>query len=231
MNLATFRSRVSHATGLSNTSGSTEQGLIDGWVNEAVEQFLRKTKIHVRTASLALTADQGDYELDTDILSFRNVWIEPANDGPQRTLDQVSELQIIEYRRLATATPDPTARWFALGGANVFMLYPAPDDSGDMLHIAYVPRPAALAATADSPSSTANGGIPSEFHPTLEAYAKWKAGEHAANPLAPEWRQEWFTGIADAKIDTGRKAGLLVTRARIGYRTHWPVSPGVDTGV
>lgn len=234
MNLATFRSRVSGAIGLSNTDGSLEQSLIDGWVNEAVEQFLVLTKMHQRTAALAVTADQGDYELDTHILSFKNAWIEPADGSTDIVLEQVDASTIHEARRYQAAAPT-NARWFALEGANQLLLYPSPGSSSDLLHITYVPRPTALSATADAPSATANGGIPSEYHPTLELYVKWKAAEYAddrSSQAGMTYRQQWLEGVAFAKGQMLRKGGVRIGRARFGRagRRRWPVTPGTDTG-
>lgn len=232
MNLATFRARVSGAIGVDNTASSDEQALVDGWVNESVVQFLIRTKAHARLAALALTADQGDYEIDTDILAMRAAWIEPAS-GQDIPLRECSPDEIVNYRRFQGVTGDPSARLFALQGSNVLMLYPPPGSSSDVLHIYYVPRPAAMAASADTPSATANGGVPEEFHPILENYVKWKAAEYANNgpsQLGQLWKAEWEAGVVQARVANARKGGLTTQRVRIGAPARWPSSPGVDNG-
>lgn len=233
MNLATFRSRISGAIGVDNTAGSDEQLLVDGWVNEAVVQFLVRTKSHFRTAALALTASQGDYELDTDILALRAAWIAPAGGAQQIPLRQVSPEEVIDFRRYQNSVPDPSVRVFAQAGANFLMLYPTPGSNSDVLHVQYVPRPAALSTSADSPSATANGNIQEEFHPVLENYAKWKAAEYANNgpsQLGQMWKAEFEAGLVQARIAHTRKSGMNTQRVRIGAPSRWPTSPGVDTG-
>lgn len=233
MNLATFRARVSGAIGVDNTDGSTEQALIDGWVNEAVVQFLLRTKSHARSAALTLTADQGDYTIDTDIIAMRAAWIEPVNGLQEIPLRETSPEEIVGYRRYMGVTGDPSARLFALQGSNVLMLYPPPASSSDILHIYYVPRPTALAASAESPAATANGGIPEEFHPILENYVKWKAAEYANNgpsQLGQMWKAEWEAGLVQVRVSNTRKGGLNTQRVRVGAPARWPTSPGVDNG-
>lgn len=233
MNLATFRSRVSGAIGLDNTASSTEQGLIDGWVNDAVIQFLVETKCYTRTVAMALTADQGDYDMDADILSMKNLWIEGA-DGTNVPLKQVDASEIIGRRTLEQAA-NPTVRMFALDGANMLRLYPSPSSSSDVLHATYVPSPTALSASGDAPSASANGGIPAEFHIILEDYVKWKAAEYAndqASSGGQAYKASWAEGVMRAKGKMARKAGVVVGSARVGRgpRWTWPVSPGVDSG-
>ena len=233
MNLATFRARVSGAIGVDNTDGSAEQALVDGWVNESIVQFLSRTKAHARLAALALTADEGDYTLDTDILAMRAAWIEPANGLQEIPLRETSPEEIVAYRRYQGVSGDPSARLFALQGSNLLHLFPAPSSSDDVLHIYYIPRPAALAASGDSPAATANGGIPEEFHPVLENYVKWKAAEYANNgpsQLGQMWKAEWEAGLVQVRVANAKKGGLNTQRVRIGAPARWPSSPGVDNG-
>lgn len=233
MNLATFRARVSGAIGVDNTDGSAEQALVDGWVNESVVQFLVRTKAHARPAAMSLTADQSDYEMDTDILAMRGAWIEPAGGLQEIPLRETSPEEIIAYRRYQGINGDPSARLFALQGSNVLMLFPPPASSDDILHIFYVPRPTALAASGESPAATANGGIPEEFHPVLENYVKWKAAEYANNgpsQLGQMWKAEWEAGLVGVRISNAKRGGLNTQRVRVGAPARWPSSPGVDNG-
>ena len=233
MNLATFRARVSGAIGVDNTDGSTEQALLDGWVNESVVQFLLRTKANAQAAALSLTAGEGDYVLDTDIIAMRSAWIEPANGLQEIPLRETSPDEIVAYRRYQGVSGDPSARLFALQGSNVLMLFPPPGDSTDVLHIYYVPRPAAMSTTADTPAATANGGVSEEFHPILENYVKWKAAEYANNgpsQLGQMWKAEWEAGLVQVRVANTRKGGLNTQRVRIGAPARWPASPGVDHG-
>lgn len=233
MNLSDFRARVSGAVGISNVDSSTEQGLIDDWANEAVVDFLRRTKMFTRTAQLSLTADQYIYTLDTDILSFKNIWVEPAS-GTSYMLDPRSVEDILYMRTLVT--PSYAPMYYALEGTDVLMLHPAPQASTDVLHITYVPRPTAMSATSDAPSATANGGIPSEYHQVLEAYVKFKAADYVddeSSQHGQRYLQEYMAGVTEAKIDTLKKAGIRLAPIKPGMRNRRrgiPRSPGVDMG-
>lgn len=236
MNVAEFANRVTGAIGIdaatANSATSNEYTLFLSWLNEGVTKFLRKTKVFKRTASLAVTAASADYSLDTDILAFEDVTYTPA-DGTQRSLIQIDSAEIREMRLQTTSTAMPP-EFFAYEG-QVIMLYPSPQSSSDTLHIVYVPRPvSALAATADTPSATAYGGIPSEYHDVLEAYVKWKAGEHAndaASQNGATFAQQWEQGLVDTRVSEQRKAGMRIGSVNIGRR-NWRnrAGNGVDLG-
>ena len=228
MNLATFRSRVARVSGMS-PSDSGDLTLIDGWVNDGVVQFLRETKMNVSLASLAVTADEGTYTLDTDILAMQALWYAPA-DSQSALMEPLAPETLIQRRLFETGENTPP-RYYALAGANTIMLWPTPSDGTETLHILYVPRPAALSTTADSPAATANGGIPEEYHPILEAYAKWKAceaEEHKPSEAGAVFMREWQAGVAQARGDVKRKAGVTVPSVRLGRPRRVPASPGVD---
>jgi hypothetical protein len=235
LNVADFALRVTHAIGIdaatANSASSQEYTLFLSWLNEAVVQFLRKTKVFKRTAALAVTASQGDYNMDTDVLAFEDVTFAPSG-GTSRSLTQIDTWQIRDMRLVAVTTTDP--EYYAYEGQTL-MLYPSPRSSSDQLHILYVPRPAALAATGDAPSVTANGGIPAEYHPVLESYVKWKAAQHAndkASGNGAMFQQEFEQGCVEARVAEQRKAGMRIGAVNIGRgRSAWTyASPGVDLG-
>lgn len=230
MNLNDFRVRAARVSGMS-TSESGDTDLLDSWANEAVVQFLKDTKLDVRKAALALTADQGDYTLDADILSFSDVWIEPASGQFDGLLQPTSSGDLIARRRLEV-TPESSVVYYALRGAHTLMLHPAPQSSSDVLHILYVPRPDAMATTAATPSATANGNIPEEYHPLIEAYVKWKAcsaEEHRGSDNGLQFQAEYERGVARVRGDMNKKAGVLKAGATWGRRgKRFPVTPGTD---
>jgi hypothetical protein len=228
MNLATFRSRAARVSGMS-TSDAGDLALLDAWTNDAVEQFLRETKINVRLASLNATAGSANYTLDTDILAMQAVWYAPAADAQSALLQPRVPEDLINMRLLADETTPP--RYYALAGANTLMLHPTPA-SGDVLHILYVPRHTALSATADTPSATANGNIPAEYHVILEDYVKWKAceaEEHKPSDFGRAFMQAFESGCARVRGEAQKKAGVVVAPVRIGRpRANWPHGNGVD---
>lgn len=228
MNLATFRSRVARVSGMSPTD-SGDLALIDAWVNDAVVQFLRETKLNVALAALSVTADQGNYTLDTDILAMQALWYSPADS--QSALMVALAPETLIQRRLFESGENTPPRYYALAGANTLMLWPTPTASSETLHILYVPRPDALASTADSPAATANGSIPEEYHTILEAYAKWKAceaEEHKPSENGMVFQREWQAGVAQVRGDIKKKAGIDMPAVRLGRPRNLPAAPGVD---
>lgn len=214
-------------------STAADLALIDSWANEAVLQFLKDSKVYVLQAALSVTAGTPDYTLDTDILAFTDVWIGNAS-GEDNVLEPVDTREIIRMR-LQGGTAGVQPRYYALQGSNLIMLHPSPLSNSDLLNMLYVPRPvSALAATADTPSATAFGGIPSEYHPALEAYIKWKAceaEEHKASDNGQIFYAEYQTSIARVRRDINLKAGSFKAPARYGRGVRYPSSPGVDLRV
>lgn len=236
MNVADFALRVTHAIGIdaatANSATSQEYTLFLSWLNEAVVQFLRKTKVTKRTATMSVTAAQGDYYFDTAVLAIEDLSYTPA-DGTARTLKQIDSSEIRDMRVMNVQSGN-APEWYAYEG-NLLMLYPAPLSSSDSLSVVYVARPTAMAATTDAPSSTAFGGIPAEYHPVLESYVKWKAAQHsndAASQNGGAFEQEWERGVVDTRISEQRKAGMRIGSVNIGRGRNWRsyASPGVDVG-
>jgi hypothetical protein len=172
-----------------------------------------------------------DYTLSASILAMQALWFAPAADA-QSALLQARVPEDIVGMRLAVDSVASNPRFYALAGANTIMLHPAPQATGDTLHILYVPRHTALSSTADSPSATANGGIPAEYHVILEDYVKWKAceaEEHKPSDNGKVFMQAFESGCARVRGEAQKKAGVVVAPVRVGRpRTVWPHSPGVD---
>lgn len=233
MNLANFRTRVARVSGMSPTD-SGDLALIDAWVNDAVTQFLKDTKFNVLQASLSVTAGTPDYTLDTDILAFTDVWLDSASGSTQDGLLEPRDSREILRMRLQSDWTGVPPMYYGLQGGNLIMLHPAPVSSSDKLNIIYVPRPLnALSVTSDTPSATASGGIPSEYHAVLEAYAKWKAceaEEHKPSENGQMFMAEYNTGIARVRRDLNLKAGVFKSPARWGRNGYYPAGRGVDLG-
>jgi hypothetical protein len=148
-----------------------EQGRIDGWVNDAILDILRKTRCYVRADTMTMTANEKDYDLSSLVL----VIMEMELTGNYAAFDRVSGDELRRLRRSSVAT-DTTTYKYALEGANLVMVYPTPS-SAVSIDIYYVPRPTALSAPADDPSAPTFGGVPAEFHEGIELYAMWKAAD------------------------------------------------------
>lgn len=232
MNLSEYRTRIARVTGMS-TAAAGDLSLMDSWVNEGVVQFLRETKLNTRLAALAVSAGQGDYTLDDDILAMQGLWYQPSGSTEQRLLEPVSPETLFQLR-MPTNQSSTIVRHYAMSGAWTLMLWPDPPSSSDILHILYVPRPTAMSVTSDSPADSNHGNVPLEYHPIIEAYAKWKAAsaeEHKGSDNGLQFQAEWERGIAKIRGEVQRKAGMVQPRVRLGYPAPTvPLSPGVDLG-
>lgn len=224
---ADLRSRVAGAIGLSNVAGSSEQALIDSWLDEAVEQYLIETKCAIDTASLVLTADVGDYTLPSSVLALRNIWIVTAG-GTRVNLEPVSTGEILERRRYASTGMFPMV--FSLEGFDFLRISPNAS-AGDTLYWDYVPAPTSWnsgTATNDVPPF-----IPTWAHPAIEAYAKWKAADwddDLSSQVGQAYHQDWEVELKKARSRINRLSGKWGP-ARPGRRRNAvPTSPGVDTG-
>lgn len=232
MNLSTFRSRVSGSVGIGAASQTAEQALIDGWVNEGIVDFLRRTKTHKRLLQMNLTANEWKYTLDTDILSLEKVWIDTSSALQDRLLEPLDSAEIFRMRAVENPV-DVGPMYYSLEGAHLLLLHPAPAASSDTLNAVYVPRPAALSATSDSPASTANGGIPEEFHQFIESYAKWKAADYVddqTSQFGQVYMQEYLAGVVEAKKALTQKAGVRLSGIIPGRfpKRAIPRTPGTD---
>lgn len=222
MNLTTFRARVAGSIGLDNTAGSEEQALIDGWVNEGVEQFLLDTGMKVALGTITTTAGEGDYDLPEEVLALRKVWID---DTPDWILEPVSEDDILWFRR-AEGIP---LRYYSIAGANLLQLAGIPDDAST-INITYVPRPVTLVNGSDEPTE-----IPAEYHPVPEAYAKWKAADYdddTSSEVGRRYFEEYAMGVKKAVSRMNRRGGRMLSPVRPGRRRprRWGVSNGIDLG-
>lgn len=183
--------------------------LCDGWVNEAVVDILMETQVYVVESTASLTAGQGDYVMDSNILLIKDVYV--SSGGSNWTFDHVSPDQIIQYRTSSTIGGGPS-RYFALNGADVLMLYPTPS-SGDSLTLYYVPRPTALSDAPDDPSQASLGGIPSEWHKAIQWYALWQAGDYMDDDSShngQDYRQEYEAWLKRIKKERSRKGGRRI---------------------
>ena len=229
MNLATFRTHIARATGLA-TGDTTVLQLIDDAVNEGIVEFLKGTKIFSIPAALSLTADQDTYSLDADILTIQSIWYGPA-DGTQSVMREEVGLGDLLQLKLRQSAVDVTPRYFARLGGNAIQLYPAPGSTSDQLHVTYTPYPSALSATADTPSATANGGIPAEWHKSIEAYAKWKMAEnegHRPSQFGAVWKNEFQQDVGLARAHMNRKLGPRRRGIIPGRPSIFPVGNGID---
>ena len=214
MNLGQLRTRTAGAIGLNNSDGHAEQDLMTGWANEAVIQFLIETRCRVDEGEADVTPDEGDYELPNQILMIQQIWLA---SNPANLLEPKTPEEIFDLRRSATVAD---MRYFALNGANRLMIYGTPSEA-DSLMFVYVPRPGEMTDAEHDPSATAYGGIPSEYHPALETYMKWKGAEYDDKETAitaKEFAAQWIIEVQRAKALMARKKGRRAPKAVPGVR-------------
>lgn len=204
---------------------------------------LLRTHVYITTATMTLTANQGDYNLDPGILAIDDIYL--SSSGANFRLQRLASTDLINLR-LFSVTSAPI-QMYGMSGANLFMVYPTPLQA-DTLTIYYVPRPTAMASGTDDPSTTTFGGIPSEYHYGLELYMQWKAGDafddesssngetyrraYLGDPTAPPGsEQKWgFIGTMkrDIRVKAGKHLGSVLIPPR-NRRIYIP-QPGFDMG-
>jgi len=229
LDLALFRTRISFATGLKNTAGNSEQVLIDGYVNEAVVQFLVETKCHIKKFAVQLQADQAWYDLDDDMLAIKELWIE-SESAQNVPLQPVEISEIIRRQTLGGGVGAyPTV--YALEGQNLLAIDPAANSSSDELHGLYVPRPTSMSSGSHTPSTATHGNIPEEFHPVLQSYAMAKVtadDDKSIGKIPKEHQEDWDAGVIRARVRLNKKAGVFLAPARPGRKRIIPRTPGTD---
>lgn len=221
MTKGTIRDRVASKIGMKSTE---EFGLLEGWIDEAVEQYLVETKALVREGVMALTSGVSDYTLPVGILSFSSIWVDPANNDTVE-LTQVGSGEMIRRRRYSYTGDTPSV--YQLLGMDLLRVYPTPS-TGDTLHVLYVPAPAPLANGDD----LALVGVPLADHPTIEEYVSWKAADwddDTSSKVGQAYQQGWELGLRRAKVRRNRLDNGWGP-VRPGRRQYVPPRPGTDVG-
>ena len=232
--LAQFRTTITSKLGLDNTASSAEQSLVDGWVNEGVIRVLLDTKCNVDKSTSTLTANQPDYTLDAAILQITEMNLTAVSDSTVRGLEPVSPAEILSMRRGASSSSSPS--YYALEGNDLLLLYPTPS-AADTLTIYYVPRPTALSAAGNDPSSNTYGGVPAEYHKAIEYWALYQAAEytdHRGSGYGEAFFARYQRELALVRRAMPGKAGRRkLGRAVVGRRLqrYRPHDPSTDTGV
>lgn len=206
--LTTFRSTVSAIIGLNNAT-TGDQGFIDGWVNEGYANILRETRCMVRSASMALTAGTQDYTLDTGILLMIDAYV--ASSGTNTRMERIGVSDMVD-RRISGPSSGSPAVYYALAGANMFMIYPPPA-SADTVYLYYVPRNDTLSSGAESPSL-----IPTEYHYVLERYVLHRAADYdddKTSDMGERYRREYLEGLARMRRDIALKGRHRLARIPI----------------
>jgi hypothetical protein len=190
-----------------------------------------------------MTAGTGDYRMDSAILAIEDIYL--TSGGANFRVRRMPTTDLVNLRLYSTTTAP--IQMYSLQGADLLMVYPTPIQA-DNLTIYYIPRPTALSAPTDDPSTSSLGGIPSEFHYGLELYMLWKAGDsfddegsqngetyrrlYLGDPTAPPGTEQRDGFVGTMKKDLRRKGGKHLGAVLIpprGRRIYVP-NPGIDVG-
>lgn len=226
--LDTFRTNIAKILGLDNTTAE-DQTFIDHYLNEAVVDVLKNTKCYVTSATATMSAGDGDYTLDTDMLEIRDVYV--TSSSQDYILERIPMDQMLWLRRQTPAAAG-TTRYYTLAGHNLLMLNPTPAAS-DVFTFYYVPYPTAMSNSAHTPSNSAYGGIPDENHDLIEYYALWRMADlddDASSEVGERYRYLYERGIAQMRKHLRYKGGYRLGRVRLNPR-RWggvPADPSVS---
>lgn len=206
--LAQYRSAVASKVGLTNdTTG--DQGFIDLWVNEGVLDVMMRTDMQIRCATMTLAAGVWKYTIDNAILKIRNAWLTTTTGGYE--LERMSVDDIIEMQLATNAAVSP-AQYYGFAGSDFFLIYPAPAGA-DTLNIFYVPRPATLALSSDTPTS-----IPPEYQKAVEFYALREAADFSddgTSQMGNQYLQMYEAWIKRIKKDMQMSGGHRMANATV----------------
>jgi hypothetical protein len=75
--------------------------------------------------------------------------------------------------------------------------------------------------TTNDPSSATYGGIPVEYHPALEEYAKWKMADYDDDSSSQNgllYQAEYMRLVRDAKRNIRQRGGRSMGRVTLGRR-------------
>lgn len=217
--LTTLRRAVISKIGLTSTAAEIDETLVDEWLNQGVVDVLLQTRCNVNCADLTTTANEWKYTLPTSILSLLDLTYQASSSSTTSALERTTPAEILRLRQQGATNSTPS--YYALAGNDLLMLYPTPS-SVDTIELLYVPRPAAMAATADSPSAETYGGIPSEYHKAIECYALWQAGDYsddASSNIGSEYRRTYLELIREFKRAIRKKGGRSLGRVRVNGRS------------
>jgi hypothetical protein len=207
---------------LDTTAAAADEVEIDRRVNEGVVDFMLRTGIKVQQGNPTLTADEGDYTLDTDILQIIDCYVTSA--GQPYSLERVSHFELLALRRSQTSTDSPVRR-YATMGANLLLVYPTPAAS-DELTVYFVPRPVVLTAGGDIPSE-----IPAEYHPAVEYYALARLAsmrDDQTSAQGQRYDEKYEAWVRRAKKTINLMGGSRLAPARVGRHRYVPTSRSAD---
>ena len=206
MNNGRLKARAAAELGLKTTGD--EGTMLQEWANEGVVDVLIETKAHMDIASATLTAGEGSYQLDSDILL-----------ADERTFTiPVRVVTVADLLALPSEQSD-VVRYVAFDG-DMMLVYPLPA-ANDEVSFLFVPRPAAMSSDLHDPSTSTYGGLPEQIHFAVLDYMLKEGARYdgSSPPMLPkdyEDRYEKYS-LPKARKRVQRRQGRGQKEPRVGY--------------
>jgi len=202
--------------GLDRTASSDEQLLMVDWANDGVVDVLMASRCHLTTGDLPLTIGEGDYQTDATILAVDDRTIE-ANTFP---IQLVSISDIYEARR-GNISADYVMK-LAFEG-DMMMVWPTPSSAVTVRYV-YVPKPTAMTADGNDPSTATYGGVPTWGHHAILCYMLWRGARYDGK-RAPHTPRDYhdFYQLELHKIK--KRLSRIAGRSPLGMTAGYPDQP------
>ena len=206
--LTALRIEVTAVLGLS----ADDEQLVDSFINEGIADVVVRSQCSVSPITMTTTANIGDYDLSVAILAIVDMYI--SNDTGDFPFERITPSELLRLRLNASNTGSP-ARFYALSGANLLMIYPTPSEVETITGI-YVPRPNTLANGSDECSE-----IPPEYHKLIVFYALARAADmddDSTSEQGERYRGLYEQGLLSMRNTIYRHGGSRMSPVRIGSR-------------
>lgn len=150
--------------------------------------------------------------------------------GNTHRLERKTPAEIYDLRVSQPMTAVNAPWYYALNGANRLEVYPTPTSAVTLVAV-HVPKPTEMSSDSHDPSDTTYGGIPVEFHPALEEYAKWKMADYDDDSTSQNglvYQAEYLRLVRDARRAIKQRGGRTLGRAVVGRKPRVPSTPSTD---
>lgn len=156
------------------------------WLNEAIRDVARRTRHYRDTDTIAVTADDGEYTVDSDVIHIYHAYFTPDGDSRMIPLDAraFEAMDSIWWDQQNQSGGYP-AIWTTYGHSPslVIKLFPVPSVDGTLtLHVSRLP------AALDITSGTGNVDAPEAWLEVAYDYAEYMA---LRKDRDPRWQESF----------------------------------------
>lgn len=217
--VTTLRERLDETTAAQWTDISLRR-----WLNEAIRDMARKTRHFKDTDTIAVTADDGEYTVASDVIHIYHVYYTPTGQTVMMPLEarafEAMDSVWGGYQNQGGGYP---AVWTTFGFAPslTIKLFPVPSVAGSLtLHVARLP------AALDVTSGTGNIEVPEAWLELAYDYAEYMALRKDRDPRWQESLQMYEQNIQQM-IDMGeyQNAPGEFVWSGSGMQPAWLVDP------